>query len=68
MKTWSEEESWKYMERFRGYRRDMRCRECGWFGHITYHCRRIEIEAESVVKQPTQLSHFSFLFCYFIEA
>ena len=34
------------MERFRGYRRDTRCRKCGWFRHMAHHCRRAEIEAE----------------------
>ena len=46
MGTWSEEESQKYVERFRGYRGDMRCRKCGWFGHMAHYCRRMEIEAE----------------------
>jgi len=31
MRTWSEEESRRYVERFRGYRGDTRCRKCGWF-------------------------------------
>jgi len=46
MGTWSKEESWKYIERFRGYRGDTRCRKCRWFRHMAYYCRRIEIEAE----------------------
>ena len=46
MSTWSKEESWKYVERFREYRGDRRCRKCGWFRHIAHHCRRMEIEAE----------------------
>jgi len=46
IRTWSEEESWRYVERFRGYRGDTRCRKCGWFGHMAHHCRRIEIEAK----------------------
>ena len=46
MKGWNKEESQKYMERFRGYRGDTRCKKCGWFGHMTHHCRREEIEAE----------------------
>jgi len=29
-----------------GYRENTRCRKCGWFGHMTYHCRGEEIEAE----------------------
>ena len=46
MRNWSEEESWWYMERFRGYRGDIRCRKCRWFGYVAHHCRRVEIEAE----------------------
>jgi len=46
MSTWSEEKSRRYVEKFRGYRGDARCRKCGWFGHMAYHCRRAEIEAE----------------------
>ena len=46
MRNWSEEESQQYVERFRGYRGNTRCRECGWFGHRAHHCRRVEIEAE----------------------
>jgi len=43
MRTWSKEESRRYVKRFRG---DTRCRKCGWFGHMAHHCRRAEIEAE----------------------
>ena len=32
------------MERFRGYRRDKRCRKCSWFGHMAHQCKREEIE------------------------
>ena len=46
MKTWSEEESWQYVERFRGYRGDKRCRRCSWFGHMAHQCKREEIKAE----------------------
>jgi len=46
MRGWTEEESQRYVERFRGYRGDTRCRKCGWFGHMAHHCRRMEIEAE----------------------
>jgi len=45
MKGWSEKESWEYIERFRGYRGDTRCKRCSWFGHMAQHCRREEIEA-----------------------
>jgi len=46
MRTWSEEKSQEYVERFRGYRGDTKYRKCGWFGHMAHHCRRMEIEAE----------------------
>jgi len=46
MRTWSKEESRRYVERFRGYRGDTRYRKCGWFGHMAHHCRRAEIEVE----------------------
>ena len=46
MRTWSKEESRRYVERFKEYRGDTRCRKCGWFGHMAHHCRRAEIEAE----------------------
>jgi len=46
MSTWSKEESQQYMERFRGYRGDKRCRRCNWFAHMAHQCRRREIEAE----------------------
>ena len=46
IKTWSKEESQKYVERFREYKGDTRCRKCGWFGHMAHHCRRMEIKAE----------------------
>jgi len=46
MKTWSKEESRRYVERFRGYRGDKRCRKCSWFGHMAHQCRKGEIEAE----------------------
>jgi len=34
------------MERFRGYRRDRRCKKCNWFGHRAYQCKRAKVEAE----------------------
>jgi len=46
MRTWSEEENRQYVEKFRGYRGDKRCRKCSWFGHVAHQCRREEIEAE----------------------
>ena len=36
MKTWSKEESRQYVEKFRGYRGDKRCRKCSWFGHMAH--------------------------------
>jgi len=46
MSTWSKEERQQYMERFRGYRGDKRCRKCSWFGHMAHQCRREEVKAE----------------------
>jgi len=46
MSTWSKEESRQYVERFRGYRGDKRCRKCSWFRHTAHQCKREEIEAE----------------------
>jgi len=33
IREWTKEESWQYVERFRGYKGDKRCRKCSWFGH-----------------------------------
>jgi len=46
MGMWSKEKSQRYVERFRGYRGDKRCRKCSWFGHMAHQCRREEIEAK----------------------
>jgi len=46
MRTWSEKESQRHVEKFRGYRGDKRCRKCNWFGHMAHQCKREEIEAE----------------------
>jgi len=46
MMEWTKEESQQYVERFRGYKGDKRCRKCSWFGHTAHQCRREEIEAE----------------------
>jgi len=46
MRTWSKKESRRYVEKFRGYREDTRCRKRRGFGHMAHHCRRAEIEAE----------------------
>jgi len=63
MSTWSEEESRRYVEKFRGYRRDTRCRKCGWFGHMAYHCRRAEIEAEREQTGGLQENRWKLLEC-----
>ena len=36
MSSWSKEESRRYVEMFRGYRGDKRCRKCSWFGHMAH--------------------------------
>jgi len=36
IRTWSKEESQQYVERFRGYRGDKRCKKCSWFGHMAH--------------------------------
>ena len=46
MREWDKEKSWEYVKRFRGYRRDTRCKKYGWFGHMAHHCRRKEIKTE----------------------
>jgi len=46
MRGWTEEESRQYVEKFRGYRGDKRCRKCSWSRHMAHQCRREEIEAE----------------------
>jgi len=50
MRTWSKEESQQYVERYRGYRGDRRCKKCSWFGHMAHQCRREEIEAEKELR------------------
>ena len=51
------------MERFRGYRGDTRCKKCGWFGHMVYHCRRMEIEAEREQRRGWQENRWKPLEC-----
>ena len=63
MRTWSEEESRQYVERFRGYRGDIRCRKYGWFGHMAHHCRREEIEAEREQRGGLQKNRWKLLEC-----
>jgi len=63
MSTWSKEESRQYVEKFRGYRGDKRCRKCSWFGHITHQCRREEVEAEREKKGRLQENRWKTLEC-----
>jgi len=51
MKTWNKKESRQYVERFRGYRGDRRCKKCSWFGHRAHQCRRVEVEAERELRR-----------------
>ena len=51
MSMWSEEESRQYVERFRGYRGDKRCKKCSWFGYRAHQCRREEIETERELRE-----------------
>ena len=46
MSAWSKEESRRYVEKYRGYRGDRRCKKCRWFGHRAHQCRREEVKAE----------------------
>jgi len=46
MSAWSEEESQWYVERYRGYRGDRRCKKCSWFGHRAHQYRREEVKVE----------------------
>ena len=63
MRTWNEEESQRYMERFRGYRGDTRCRKYRWFGYMVHHCRRAEIEAERQQRGGLQENRWKLLEC-----
>ena len=45
MSAWSEKESQRYVEKYRGYKGDRRCKKCSWFGHRAHQCRREEVEA-----------------------
>ena len=63
MKTWSEEESRQYVERFRAYRGDKRCRKCSWFGHMAHRCRKEEIEAEREQRGGLQENRWKLLEC-----
>ena len=63
MSTWSEEESQWYVERFRGYRGDTRCKKCSWFGHMAHQCRKAEIEAEREQRGGSQENRWEPLRC-----
>ena len=63
METWSKEESWQYIERFRGYRGDKRCKRCSWFGHMAHQCRRKEIEAERELEGESCENRWELLRC-----
>ena len=63
MRTWTEEESQRYVERFRGYRGDKRCRRCNWFGHMAHQCRREEIEAEKELRGGSEENRWEPLRC-----
>ena len=63
MRGWTKEESREYVERFRGHRRDKRCRKYGWFGHMAHHCRRVEIEAEKEQRGGSDENKWKLLKC-----
>ena len=63
MRGWTEEESQQYVERFRGYRGDTRCRKCGWFRHMAHYCRRAEIEAKREQRGGLQENRWELLRC-----
>jgi len=63
MSTWSEEESRQYVERFRGYRGDKRCRKCSWFRHMAHQCRREEVEAGRELRGRSQENRWKTLEC-----
>jgi len=63
MRTWSKEKSWRYVERYRGYRGDKRCRKCSWFRHMAHQCRRKEIEAKREVRGGSEENRWEPLRC-----
>jgi len=63
MGKWTEEESQRYVERFREYRGDKRCRKCSWFGHMAHQCKREEIEAEREQRGELQENRWELLRC-----
>jgi len=46
METWSEKKSRQYVERFKGYRGNKRCKRYSWFRYMAHQCKRKEIKAE----------------------
>ena len=63
MSGWTEEESRQYVETFRGYRGDKRCRKCSWSGHTAHQCRRGEIKAEREQRRGLQENRWEPLKC-----
>jgi len=63
MSTWSKEESWQHVERYRGYRGDKRCKKCSWFGHMAHQCRREEVEAKREQRGELQKNRWKPLEC-----
>ena len=63
MRGWTEEESRRYVKRFRGYRRDKRCKKCSWFGNTAHQCRREEIKAGREQRGGWQENRWELLLC-----
>ena len=63
MRGWTEEESRRYVERFKGYRGDKRCRKCSWFGYMAHQCRKKEIKAERDQRGGSQENRWEPLRC-----
>jgi len=63
MSMWSEEEKRQYVERFKEYRGDKRCKKCSWFRHMAHQCRREEVEAEREQRGGLQENRWKTLEC-----
>ena len=63
MSMWSEEEKRQYIERFKEYRGDKRCKKCSWFRHMAHQCRREEVEAEREQRRGLQENRWKPLEC-----
>ena len=63
MSMWSEEEKRQYVERFKEYRGDKRCKKCSWFRHMAHQCRREEVEAEREQRRGLQENRWKTLEC-----